>query len=1373
MSRVSRRQRAHEEQAGKRKLRNLFAFLFVAVAVGIAVGFFYMNWSPGQTKIHVLVQRIPIPNFYGEPGRGFATRRHAIPFQDSTCLQLHEAFGSFANTDVENIQPIQGSNEKVGLSDEHLRKIDSNSISLLYVSGHLRLTEDRKSVAWIYPDQKGGEPTLEEIKPRLENFASSAAKLKIVFLDAGQFSWSPSHPNRAQEPFQDQLASVIKSLDEDANLWVILSHSPNEISLNCTPETISIFGLAIRETLSSLDSALHVPELFKSIYERCAYYSRNFGNEVLQSPMLFRSGQGLVEKLSQNGQKINFVKNRPLFEEDEEESDEQNPHNFRISFATEEEDLSDFKPWLDDYNEDHYGRPVNSMFILENFSEPGQKLSELKLNKNWINFNTWRSSEEQTKQRLVSEFRKGCLDLKLQLGIANHFLLWDSFRRENILKLFDNSTNNHGWSLFINYTDQQLESNPVSPGNALDRWNKKHDILVEELHSGWYFNDDNFETDLNQGKDQPDLTPCQAELLGIITQRLAPFVKTPKVAIPDPDENANSAPSLRPAPNFKLENENFNLLLDLPVDADVPAYAPLKDSRSPWQSAMETFNKIVGTGFLGDASEFSDSKRRIRLALYGSEDVLEQEPAEIGVYLGDPQIEFSFEDKLELHEGHNLFRGTIKNSQNFYGITAKVDNKNATKIPGVECHLFKPDQMFPDQTTDDSRGSDNQTAYVETGNEFVFYVFLRPAIERRPDEISFSFSAKLISDDENTQPLPATLTLKCSKEPRISIKATRESGADLKSEGAVGFLPWRTNSIPIFSIPPERTLQLNPLANLKSKFEFMVSNNSAVSLTGLTVQMYLLSGRKFGYVPPDAIPKASFTDELGMKTWNVISFFKDVDNARLLASAQNVSIGGQGEEIIRFAFNKPDEDPKQGSAPQKTEPEPFIHIDAPLVITLSDPKTSEAPLWFQIVEFSPKSPFWQNDWNVDSSPFQIDELISKRNRFIDFEDFKSLFIPTEILGEYSDPNNENSVLHLVSPGSVTTTVPPMSIEDAFNGQSFQVPAYIKPRTLGMVDVMGIPNLVTMEIDDDQIANIDSRIRVENFAGVKVVSDVWEPHYPGFLYNSEVFQLDPGTERRQQKLYLRKRPGKEDEKFGDITLVFSLPFENNVPVTSDSDFCFSWNQPDHNLKPLPLRNSTERNYFLATSDFSFLSTVKRHERTQPNIGSGSRDLSLKVFKGLRENRGAMIGNWAITTSNPNKNESIQILPPNIDHPLVNVTVDLSNVKPYCSNVRVGIEGFDSLAIEEHPTVFQSGRARKFSFSLRDFASESGFNLKRAVDDKKREGGGNVTKTLHVEVIDFFGNKLRREAKIDLPAKPSSTRRRKSASKPSPASKKKKL
>ena len=1352
MSRVSRRQRAHEEQAGKRKLRNLFALLFAAIAIGVAAAVIYALYPRGDTTIHVLIQKIQTSNYYDQDGQ-IKTRRHAVPFQDETCDQLADAFSQFSNTVIADVEPIQGLNEKVGLSEEAIREIKDNAISLLYVNGHLMLSQDEE-VVWIYPDQQEQEFVTYNVKDALADFAVSPGRQKIVFLDAGQFSWCPNHPNRNQLPFQDHLDQIIKAIAPETNLWVVLSHGPNEISLTCTPENTSIFGLAIQQTLETMGTSDSITELFNGIYQRCAYYSTNFGGEVLQSPLLYRAGTGLVQNLVTENVKIEFA--RSFITALDEEPEKQVPvRQFQESFTGRDQfALSNLEEWLAKYAVDLHEQPVISMFNVENHIEPGQNLTQLSLTNNEYDFDSLTPAVRQ-KHEMVAEFRKNCVDLCLQLRAANLLQIWASDQRRIVRRLFQNAADAYNWTPLIAYDDEELKLAATSDSNALQRWNRGYDDLIDVLHNGWIFNNDNFGVPrtARDEKDQLVLTPLQAELLGVVTQRLLPFCKTPvakqeETSSDDDSETRSSEPQRMG--RFEMPYSSYTLSLDLPAESTLPKYSPKNNTQTCWQDSFKQFNSLLTSRQLETytASE-DDTNRRVRLAAFGSEDMLELAPAEIDVYAGEPAINIEFEDKIAIHPGHNFFRGNIRNSAGFYRISAELSEEDSESTPGIEHFLFQEDRLFENE----------DRTVLETGGKFIFYVFARPMVDRGNEKkrIEFSFTAQSLSG--GTEPLVKTVNLKVDSDPLISVKSVRDVGTFQKESRQVGMMPWRTNAISDFGLSGDQILKLNSLANLKSRFEFQFSNQSSIALDQLSMNLYMLSDTFFNDIPADAIPDEDLNEALGLRTWNQVNFFSDRSKYRLLASATDVTIFPGRPHNIRFSV--PDqstdkEEDGEGGAP-KAPIEALIRVGAPLLLTMSDGAIGDAPLWFQFIEISPVSPFYQSDWqgSIGDSPFQIGDLLKQRNQFFDFELFSAHLPLSEELAGYFDGPVTNCMIHFIS-DSLKQSSFQMGLEDAFANQQFNVPQMQGQKTIAMIDAMGIPNVVSMLIDNDQSATLHSKIR-KSFAGFRLESDFWESHQSGFLYNSELFDSPEDPNLASQKIYLRRKAEAPDAAVGKIKLHFSLPFgQLNSPVKSRQNFSYSWNRG----APTPLMNPTERNHFIETKDFSFISTVKRHSYPT-NIVVDSVDIPLKIYWGT-DSLAKLIGSWIVTTSNPNTNASIRLSNNSVNNPGAKIAVDFSAVEPYCSDTKVGLKGSEGMLIKDIPKVFKSVGDKKYQFAVKDLLNALQIDLNAEIQQKREAGGGTIIKTFYVETVDFFGKQLRQEVTLSQtvrkPRKPTSTRKK---------------
>ena len=205
-------------------------------------------------------------------------------------------------------------------------------------------------------------------------------------------------------------------------------------------------------------------------------------------------------------------------------------------------------------------------------------------------------------------------------------------------------------------------------------------------------------------------------------------------------------------------------------------------------------------------------------------------PAEIGVYTGEPAIEFDFEDQLAIYPGHNFFRGRIKNSAGVYQLRAQIANADGERIAGVDHSLFRTDRLF---------ATDSLQNELQTSGEFVLYVFVRPAIDQLGNRMHCSLSAQERANAG--QQISREIELKYQSDPLIAVRSVRDVGKYNNGSRPVGMMPWRTNSIDHFSLPNFRSLKLNALANLKSKFEFQFTNNSSISMQDLTLKLFLLS----------------------------------------------------------------------------------------------------------------------------------------------------------------------------------------------------------------------------------------------------------------------------------------------------------------------------------------------------------------------------------------------------------------------------------------------------------------------------------------------------------------------------------------------------
>ena len=1322
---VSRRKRRYEERAGKRKARNLGATLLLVFAVLAMLAFFYLNQKQPEAKLQVLVQSIKTDSVLGKNNN----LRLAIPFQEETCSYLKEdIFGRLKNVNfLEDGGSIQGSSVSVGMSDEAAKTISPSDIPLLYVNGHLKESSTNpEDVVWFDPDQK--EKNEISLAHSLKEFSARNGVAKIVLLDAGQFSWTPAHPNRKLNSFQAKLGEIVKSI-ESKNLWVILSHSMNEVSLTCTPRKKSVFSIAIAETIKELcarSTSVSVEKFFKEIYDRCVSYSVNFSNDSkisLQHPRLYRSGIGLVEELTDGNSNGQLA-----FRNHKEFSAEKRTYSLDSIFNID----GNLTDWLDGDNlSDLYRTPVQSLHKLEILMDTSIDSDfnsyELKFNKEEYFPNLFDANHQSEvdkteidkKRKVVGEFRTNCVRLALELRVVAHLLLWNETSAPAITNVFSDQ---QYWPLEVRYSNAELGK--ASDFGAMEVWNSEYKKFSEHLASEWRFNEGQYKKDLprqeiESGSETLLLTPVQAELLGNTTQRLLQFCK------------------------MQLPVNDFSLNLNHTSQSYPPELAVRKSRNSTLKGAHDFYFKKIKFDNLTDYKDsLMDTQKRIFLAVYGSEN-LNDEPEfpQVGIEQGTPRIELVSQENWKIFEGHNFFHVKLKDSRDdIYEIEVTDLNESASNN-GIEIQLLENTKRFAKRKT-----------RIRTANEFTFYVFARPVVERKNNEFRFDFSAQLASDPSSNA-IQETITIPFEPIPMLQVKTVRVQGT-AENEGSWGSLnPWRIPSLEEFgqSENGSRPIQLNSLVNLRSDFEFRIKSNAPTSLNGIDAELYLLNGsnkskvKLFESFAADSIPRNNgsddkFNDEFMRLVWNDLDFFdaklSPAKTHEKLADCLGLRLDAMSEMPLRLKFLEQNvvENSGQETLSDPSVQDQFLNLDVPLMLVLFSTKGEiRRPLWFQFLEINPRLPFSPTDLDL-RKPFQLKSFITGKNR-LSFESLAALLPPEDfpLDGEYGSCS-----YHVFSNKSENSQAISLSLQEAIEDQKFDVEQIEKP-AVAMIDIAGIPNLSTIAIDEEFLAYKFGRIRTENRAGIRVQSDFWEADSSGFVFYHDLYKQEPTGVDEFRTIYLRPRnselPGNGDE----IAVEFALPYlKSNTPTDQTSGFVYAWNEGETQLS-CPV----SRNYFLDRSTGSFFSILKRHQKIQKNVPLNSRDFKLTVRLG-----DSHLGKWKITSRNPNVSEMLALTSENTELRDLDeeFEIDVSKFKTTVTALQVGISGEELLPINN--SVFEKLSDNKFRFRLGAIlANYSSFDLESKIRQKE-EYGGYVSIPVKAEVTDFFGKKWSTESKIRL-------------------------
>ena len=313
---VSRRQKRHEKQVRTVQNRNIAAGTALLFAVALAIWLLLAAVDSSRTNIYVSTSWVN----YGD-------KLKRIPFAENSSKLLRDTFVDNFDIPDEEKEERAPKPHQIDGNSSFAKSIGNKSDDLLifYLNGQLKAKDGE--VVCATSAQTGSQEVssrplaeiLENAVPSGENDASNR-KRTLILLDAGQLSWTPNFPARELNDFQTALAEQVKGW-EASDTYVIVSHSPNEISLTSTPLKSSLFAWAIQESLQEFEAneKVDVGQFYQNVYERVTYYSRNFSNESLQHPMLMQSGVGIVNYTNAESKKT------PLFALEREAENEEEP----------------------------------------------------------------------------------------------------------------------------------------------------------------------------------------------------------------------------------------------------------------------------------------------------------------------------------------------------------------------------------------------------------------------------------------------------------------------------------------------------------------------------------------------------------------------------------------------------------------------------------------------------------------------------------------------------------------------------------------------------------------------------------------------------------------------------------------------------------------------------------------------------------------------------------------------------------------------------------------------------------------------------------------------------------------------------------------
>ncbi|MHC4398308.1 MAG: hypothetical protein ACYTG0_01360, partial [Planctomycetota bacterium] len=180
-----------------------------------------------------------------------------------------------------------------GLSDGEVTR--ERDVLILYLSGHgISSGESAYFLGSDYlPDSGAGRYPIDDL---LRQVSAGKAKLKLLILDTGRLDRDP-RLGMVVNQFSVLLERAVRDVG-DKSLWVLVGNGPLDVSHVAYSMRRSMFGYFVSEGLLGAadgdgDHTVELDELFDYVRGGVAQWaSRQSGGRYLQTPRLFRGGQG-------------------------------------------------------------------------------------------------------------------------------------------------------------------------------------------------------------------------------------------------------------------------------------------------------------------------------------------------------------------------------------------------------------------------------------------------------------------------------------------------------------------------------------------------------------------------------------------------------------------------------------------------------------------------------------------------------------------------------------------------------------------------------------------------------------------------------------------------------------------------------------------------------------------------------------------------------------------------------------------------------------------------------------------------------------------------------------------------------------------------
>ena len=1249
----SRRRRNFDEQTKRVQNRNIAAGVLFLLAVLFAVFILYMLRGEKQSQVHVAVSYVN----YGDAKKEYKP----IPFSFSkeTCNSVLSVFADVDSEKDGSVFEIEDnqSNFGVTVSDEN----ENNDFQIVYLSGHVDVLNEELNL--ITADGTR-EPLFNWLKP----VAGSRSQVKIVLLDAGQYSRSPFFPARPENNFQKLLSENLKSAQGDwefgENFWVVVSHSAGEISQTSTPLQSSIFGHAVVQTIKECDEKLSVVDLFKQIYSRTTSYARNFDGNPVQHPLLLKSGVGIVTKDLLNAptdpdeQKIDFGRKgttASATDSGKEIASESFKNQFgEHSFEFEEWYLQQFESG--DSITDTAASPWHAIRKLETYVAFG--LEDQLINNDGARLlgnyqraagsnqsSLLNESQRETlkqKRKNLRTFRANCLDLAVRARLFSLTQLWGENAKERVKDPWK------GFPKLKEFTIGDLTSGEQEL-SEIKKWNEGYvkfrnsnqRNLIRELKKKFIV--------------EKKLTPFQAELLGTISQRILPLMPLDSEEV-SVDGESGSNKLVYPVKfelDFKIDE---NIGYD-PESLKVPKNVSPPDATGP--------------------------ENRINLAILGHE---KSEPKQ-GVV---PDIVW----------GKILPEIALSSRPEFF------INKQVTTVPvaldikgvdSVNVEYLSSESKFPNDGVGFS--IDKHPGWVPSGSPSK-----KLLIDDTPvgaDKVEFYLNFKVESwkeEFENAQKNGAegyelsfrahgdgadkifTLLPKFISKDALVITATRQLGNRKKSEAIMS--SWVIDAHP-------KPLQLNVFPNIKSQIEFSVESNIS-EIRVYDVFLCQIVAPNFKRIRPDRVSgdlklaeflqnvklayekvrNSSQSDQVAQEGGGLHPFLKFLkDKKRLGLRPLAKSSVRIGKEKGKFEPWEAPQSP-EGLADDKKEVSTELKQGAMLVFWNRE---QNAPEWFQFLEYKINLPatLKSDEGNVR---FKLSEFSAE-------DDISGALLP-EIL------ERPASRMTIYEDGKLLGSAEAETYENLKNW--FMIPESKNKKLFTLFEVFGIPSY---EIYESMDSTVSTSSGLRERTGVSISNASIESVYP----SGWSFASSPNV---TQRVFIKS--SKDASEKTKPRIKYFLPIPSGVLTNSSTDdYWVRFNNgpkeilhyPCSRISHLELREGE----IFAWTNVESHSTKSLFNGLTLEIGKKGGDTALGKWKFFTDDQLVVKPSASLKCNHRSFRWS--------EKENVKFTLDLSRNQPpiELSTVRISHQG-GTVAEPGRILTPVSGKEGKFEFSLRDLGLE---------------------------------------------------------------------